>query len=720
MIKQKFYYHIDRRIITASKTEVIGWASFGNESIDRIVLLDKAKRELPQTFKDEDRADVAVIIGGNSKGTKLGFDISCSTKPHYLRLSQNGKNKDIRLTGGMIRLKEFIEQLKNNSNQYSMENFRRALAKQNPIDYSQYRQIQNKIREKALQEVADPQSISDIKFSILVPLYNTPVAFLDEMIESVQNQVYGKWELCLADGSDSEHLEMVQSEVRKYSEKDKRIRYKVLDKNGGISENTNEALKMATGDFIVLFDHDDLLTPDALYEFAKAIEADPECDCLYSDEDKTDETGKHFFDAHFKPDFSIDLLCSVNYICHLFAVRKELTDKYGGFRKEYDGSQDHDFILRMTEQARKTVHVPLVLYHWRVHSNSTAQDPRAKMYCFDAGKAAIRAHYERVWPDVKIDHIEDGISLGIYHTIWKYDEYPLVSVIIANKDHTEDLDKAIRSMQERNTWKNIEYIIVENNSELETTFQYYDQLQKEFSNVKVVRYEGDFNYSKINNFGVKFANGDYFLLMNNDVELIEPDSVREMIGYCQRDDVGVVGCRLLYDDGTIQHAGVTIGIQGIAEHAFKNQNSEQTYFSRAMIVQNFSAVTAAVMMVRRSVYEAVNGLDEQFAVAFNDVDFCLRIRKLGKQIVYNPYACFFHYESKSRGKEVTIRKQKRFASEIALFLNRYSTLLANGDPFYNRNLTLLKTDYSLRNIKYFRMNEQYFNDKEISEYINSK
>lgn len=275
-------------------------------------------------------------------------------------------------------------------------------------------------------------------------------------------------------------------------------------------------------------------------------------------------------------------------------------------------------------------------------------------------------------------------------------------------------------MQERNTWKNIEYIIVENNSELETTFQYYDQLQKEFSNVKVVRYEGDFNYSKINNFGVKFANGDYFLLMNNDVELIEPDSVKEMIGYCQRDDVGVVGCRLLYDDGTIQHAGVIIGIQGIAEHAFKNQNSEQTYFSRAMIAQDFSAVTAAVMMVRRSVYEAVNGLDEQFAVAFNDVDFCLRIRKLGKQIVYNPYACFFHYESKSRGKEVTIRKQKRFASEIALFLNRYSTLLANGDPFYNRNLTLLKTDYSLRNIKYFRMNEQYFNDKEISEYINSK
>lgn len=720
MIKQKLYYHIDRRIITASKTEIIGWASFGNAPVERIVLLDQEKKELVQTFKDEDRGDVASMLGAEPQGKKLGFDISSSIRPYYLRLSHNGKHKDIRLAGVMFRAKEFIEQLKNNENQYSMENFIRALSKQNPIDYAQYRIIQTKIREKELRNVTDPQSISDIRFSILVPLYNTPVVFLDEMIKSVQKQIYGNWELCLADGSDEQHLGKVQAAVRKYSEKDNRIKYKVLEKNGGISENTNEALKMATGDFVVLFDHDDLLTPDALYEFAKAIEKEPECDCIYSDEDKTDETGKNFFDAHFKPDFSIDLLCSVNYICHLFAVRKELTDRLGGFRKEYDGSQDHEFILRMTEQARKTVHVPLVLYHWRVHSNSTAQDPHAKMYCFDAGKAAIQAHYERVWPEVKIDHMEDGISLGIYHTIWKFDEEPLVSVIIANKDHTEDLDHAIRSMQEKNTWKNIEYIIVENNSELQTTFEYYENLQKEFNNVKVVRYEGGFNYSKINNFGVKYASGEYLLLMNNDVELIEPDSIKEMVGYCQREDVGAVGCRLLYDDGSIQHAGVIIGIQGIADHAFKNQNSEQTYFSRAMIAQNYSAVTAAVMMVRRSVYEAVNGLDEQFAVAFNDVDFCLRIRELGKQIVYNPYACFYHYESKSRGKEVTIHKQKRFASEIALFLNRYNTLLQSGDPFYNRNLTLLKTDYSLRNIKYFKMNEPYFSDKEISAYINSK
>ena len=579
-----------------------------------------------------------------------------------------------------------------------------------------YKQWYNKT--KASKEELERQRNEEIKetdpkFSVLVPLYNTPLNFLDEMIESVIDQTYGKWELCLADGSDEAHVDEVSKEVNKYQDKDTRVLYKRLEKNEGISGNTNEALKMATGDFIVLFDHDDLLTEDALYEFAKAIREDEEVDCIYSDEDKVDENTENYYEPHFKPDYNIDLLCSTNYICHLFAVRKTLTDKYGGFRSEYDGSQDHDFILRMTEQARKTAHVAKILYHWRVHSNSTAQNPENKMYCFTSGQKAVKAHYERVWPNIKIDKVDNGAYLGAYHIQTHFDEYPLISVIIPNKDHTEDLDKAIRSMIEKGTWPNLEFIVVENNSEKEETFTYYKKIQKEFDNVKVVMYDGDFNYSRINNFGVKYASGEYYLLMNNDVELIEPDSMKEMMGYCQREDVGIVGCRLLYKDNTIQHAGVIIGISGVAGHSFKGLDSSKTYFGRAMLAQDYSAVTAAVLLTKKSVYEAVNGLDETFAVAFNDIDFCMRVRKLDKLVVYNPYACFYHYESKSRGLDIEPEKQKRFNHEIALFIDRYNDFLNKGDNYYNQNLTLVRDDFSLKDLSVEKIGEQFYSKEQI-------
>lgn len=715
MAKKKFYYHLDSRLIASSKIEIIGWVSFSDEPVDSIELLDHNKNKLDSTLLIEDRPDVASLFSAKPQNSYYGFDIVSKIYPKYLRVRKKNRTKLIRVTGRKVDLIEGIDNMRRNKGDFTTADMKRTLSILDPLDYQNFCSIQHiKDKEKRIQ--SKDKGVSNIIFSILVPLYNTPLKFLSAMIDSVLSQTYQNWELCLVDGSDEDHIEGVREEVKKYSDNDKRIKYRKLENNEGISENTNKALKMAYGDFIVLFDHDDLLTPDALYEFASAIEKEPECDCIYSDEDKTDETGKVFFDAHFKPDYSIDLLCSVNYICHLFAVRKTLIDQYGGFRSEYDGSQDHDFILRMTEQARKTVHVPKVLYHWRVHSNSTALDPHAKMYCFDAGKRAIMAHYERVWPQIRIDHMEDGISLGIYHTIWAFDEYPLVSVIIPSKDHIEDLDKTVRSMITKGTWQNIEFVIVENNSEKAETFAYYEKIQKEFANVRVVKYDGDFNYSKINNFGEKYTRGEYLLLMNNDVELIDPDSVKEMVGYCQREDVGIVGCRLLYRDGTIQHAGVILGIGGIADHAFKNQEPDKTYFSRAMIAQDYSAVTAAVMMVRKSTYEEVGGFDEQFAVAFNDVDFCLRVRKKNRLIVYNPYACFYHYESKSRGKETTISKQKRFASEISLFIQRYENLLKSGDPFYNQNLTLLKTDYSLKNIKYMKVTDPYFTQKEFDTY----
>ena len=712
MLKNKINLSIDSYVVIKNKYVIEGWACYKQKGIESIEVYSRKHKRLSAKVLFEKREDVNMLFNISDEKELLGFSISVTEAPGYILLKSEGKKKRIAFSGIRYSIGEIVSSVKNRT-ALTDEEHRRRIASRNIVSYEEFLSL---LKTKIKIKNGYNEIMENITFSIIVPLYNTPLHFLDEMIVSVINQKYSNWELCLADGSDGQHVEEVRKHVEKYSVNDSRIKYKRLEKNEGISSNTNEALKMATGDFIVLFDHDDLLTKDALYEFAKAIQKDNECDCVYSDEDKTDETSHVFFDAHFKPDFNIDLLCSVNYICHLFAVRKELVDKYGGFRSEYDGSQDHDFILRMTEKARKTVHVPMVLYHWRVHSNSTAQDPAAKMYCFTAGQKAIRAHYERIWPNIKIDQIENGVSLGIYHTIWHFDEYPLISVVIPNKDHTSDLDKAIRSMIEKGTWPNLEFIVVENNSEKTETFVYYEKIQKEFCNVKVVKYDGDFNYSKINNYGVSFTKGEYILLMNNDVELISPDSLKEMMGYCQREDVGVVGARLLYEDNTIQHAGVVIGINGIADHVFKSEEEHTTYFSRALIAQDYSAVTAAVMLVKKSIFESVNGLDEKFAVAFNDIDFCLRVRETGKLVVYNPYACFHHYESKSRGAEDTKKKQVRFAKEIALFLERYSDLLKKGDPYYNPNLTLLKTDYSLRNLKYFDIGSPYFTEEEIEKY----
>ncbi len=637
------------------------------------------------------RNDVAIKYYKETIDNQYGFHIVID-KGNTLIIQCDTGSLELKINDAFIRKCRFSIYIHTQGPLRTLVDWYRA-KRNHTLTYAEWYKKTKPNKEELERQRKEPITDTDPRFSVLVPLYNTPLNFLDEMIESVIHQTYGKWELCLADGSDEEHVEQIHQEVLKYA--DSRILYKKLEKNEGISGNTNAALEMASGDFIVLFDHDDLLREDALYEFAKVIKSDSEVDCIYSDEDKIKE-GNVLADPHFKPDYNIDMLCSDNYICHLFAVRKTLTDKYGGFRSAYDGSQDHDFILRMTEQARKTAHVPKILYHWRVHANSTAQNLENKMYCFTSGQKAVKAHYERVWPDIKIDKVENGISLGIYHTVWHFDEYPLISVIIPNKDHTEDLDKAIRSMIEKGTWPNLEFIVVENNSEEAETFAYYEKIQKEYENVKVVKYEGTFNYSKINNYGTKYAKGEYYLLMNNDVELIEPESLKEMMGYCQREDVGVVGCRLLYADNTIQHAGVAVGVTGIAGHVFNGMPSQGvSYFNRAMIAQDYSAVTAAVMLVKKSIYEEVNGLDETFAVAFNDIDFCLRVREKNKLVVYNPYACFHHYESKSRGLDTTEEKNDRFMDECNRFMKKWDKYYQNGDPYYNVNLSKEHSDYSL-------------------------
>ncbi|MCI9439846.1 MAG: glycosyltransferase [Ruminococcus sp.] len=530
------------------------------------------------------------------------------------------------------------------------------------------------------------------KISIVVPLYKTPETYLVEMIESVRNQSYRNWELCLSDGSGEGSP--IAHILKKYEQEDERIKVVYNKEQLRISENTNEALKVCTGDYIAFADHDDLLAPNALYECVYLLNKDPETEILYTDEDKIDMNGKEHFMPHFKSDFNIDMLCSTNYICHLFVVKRDVYEKAGMLNPEFDGAQDYDFVLRCVEKSDKIRHIPRILYHWRAHKNSTAENPESKNYAFVAGRRAIQAHYDRMGIPAEVEETE---YKGIYRSKYRITDNPLISVIIPNKDHIADLEKCICSLEEKNRYQNLEIIVVENNSEEEETFAYYKELEQRYPNVKVLFWEEKvFNYPAINNFGAEHASGEYLLFLNNDTEVVNEDCIEELLGYCQRSDVGAVGARLYYDDGTIQHAGVIVGLGGIAGHPFsKAVHEDPGYFGRIIMAQDYSAVTAACMLVKKSVFQQVEGFDQGYAVAFNDVDLCLRIRKAGYLIVYNPYAEMNHYESKSRGYEDTEEKVKRFNSEISLFEKRWKKFLEHGDPYYNPNLTLDDGNFGL-------------------------
>jgi GT2 family glycosyltransferase len=383
----------------------------------------------------------------------------------------------------------------------------------------------------------------------------------------------------------------------------------------------------------------------------------------------------------------------MNYICHLFVVKRSLMERVGVLQSAYDGAQDYDFILRCTEEAERICHIPKVLYHWRCHLGSTADNPESKRYAFEAGKRAVQAHYDRLGIPATV---ESGPFYGLYKTTYHWQEEPLVSIIIPNKDHIEDLKKCMDSIDGKSTYRNYEFIIVENNSTKEETFAFYQELEQR-ENVRVLYYPDAFNYSKINNFGAQAAQGEYLLLLNNDTEIINPDCIAELLGFCMREDVGIVGARLYYPDDTIQHAGVVLGFGGIAGHAFVGSSRyDNGYFSRIICAQDYSAVTAACMMTKKSVYEQVGGLTEEFCVAFNDIDYCLKVRKAGKLVVYDPAAELYHYESKSRGLEDTPEKIERFNSEAERLTRRWKDEIEQGDMYYNPNLSLDKADFSLK------------------------
>ena len=550
----------------------------------------------------------------------------------------------------------------------------------------------NKELEKQRREKFDYQP----KISIVVPLYKTPEKYLLQLVESVKAQTYPNWELCLSDGSGENSP--LTSFLKSLEAGDERIKVAYNEQALQISENTNAGIEIATGAYIAFADHDDELTPHALFECVKALNKDRKIRLIYSDEDKMSMDGHKFFQPHFKPDYNPDLLCTVNYICHLFVVQREILDQVGTFRKEFDGAQDYDFIFRCVEAVdpSEIYHVTKILYHWRCHEDSTAENPESKTYAFEAGKLAIEEHYHRT--GIKAE-VYQGEFLGLYRTRFLRDHDPLISIIIPNKDHIEDLKRCMDSIDQKSSYKNYEYIIVENNSTDEKTFQYYKDLEAENPKAHVVYWDKEFNYSAINNYGATFAKGEYILLLNNDTEIINETCLEELLGYCMRSDVGAVGARMYYEDDTIQHAGVVIGFGGIAGHCFVLQPRGTTgYCHRIICAQDYSAVTAACMLVKKSAFDEVGGLTEELAVAFNDIDFCMKLREAGYLIVYNPYAELYHYESKSRGLEDTPEKVARFNKEMQIFERRWPDILRNGDPYYNPNLTLKSQDFSLRRI----------------------
>lgn len=534
-----------------------------------------------------------------------------------------------------------------------------------------------------------------IKISVLVPLYNTPEKFLREMIDSVVTQTYKNWELCLADGSDDKHTDVGRI-CQEYIEKDSRIKYQKIEKNLGISGNTNVCFSMATGNFIGLFDHDDVMHPSLLFECVKTV-CEKDADYVYTDEATfTSPNLDDLIVLHFKPDYSPDNLRANNYICHFSMFDADLLKKTGLFRPEYDGSQDHDMILRLTEEAKHVCHIPKILYYWRSHPNSVAADIGAKTYAIDAAKRAVHDHM-RDYYGIEVEVESTRAFPTIFQIKYPINGEPLISIVIPNKDHVEDLRRCITSIEKKSTWKNYEIVVVENNSVEQSIRDYYKELESD-PKVKIVTYEGGFNYSKINNVGVKETKGEYLLFLNNDTEVISPDWMEQLLMYAQRKDVGAAGAKLYYGDDTIQHAGVVIGLgahRSAGHTHYKMPREHLGYMGRLCYAQDVTAVTGACLMVKKSIYEEVDGLDESFTISLNDVDLCLKIREKGYLNIFTPFAELYHYESKTRGMEEG-EKLRRYERECAHFRDKWKEQLDAGDPYYNPNFSLDYSDFTLR------------------------
>ena len=690
-------YCFDSIFVKNGKIFATGWAvSSVAENEIEITVTDEKKTPVDAIVTWAARPDVGLAKYGDPKAGHVGIFLEIPFHgQHLVTVYFKEKNaqgnviseQSLPLNPALIAARKFLKESKAQyvSTKKSLIWLKKKLTGNEYADYDTWLRIMRVSRQELFEQRKTKFSYAP-KFSVVVPLYHTPAKFLKDLVRSMMYQSYANWELCLVNASPEDvHL---TSLLENWVMRDKRIRVIRLEKNLGIAQNTNAGIAASTGEFIAFLDHDDFLEPDALFCYVDALNKDKTIDVFYSDEDKTDEYAAHYFYPHFKSDFNIDLLHANNYMCHFLAVRKSLVDTVGGLNEKFDGAQDYDFVLRLTEHTKKIYHCPRILYHWRCSNQSTAANQGNKMYAIHAGKAALNAHYKRLGWNARA---QEGAVDGWYQTKFTLKEEPLVSILIPNKDHTDDLDVCLNSFFERADYQNYEFIIIENNSVLPETFAYYEKIEKEHDNVKVVYWEAGFNYSAINNFGFKFAKGDYIMLLNNDVELITPDIFQSMLGFCMRPEVGIVGAKLLYNDHTVQHAGVLVGAGGLADHVFKGIHEDDPgYMGRAISSQDVSAVTAACLLVKRSVYEEVGGLEDEFQVAFNDVDFCLKVRKAGYLIVYDADVKLFHYESKSRGMEDTTERFIRFGNEMMLLNSKWDILSTFVDPYYNPNLSYLE------------------------------
>lgn len=529
--------------------------------------------------------------------------------------------------------------------------------------------------------------------SVVMPTYNSPEEWLRKAIESVRAQLYEHWELCIADdASPDAHVRRILEE---YAARDSRIRFVIREKNGHIAEASNSAIEMVRGEFIALLDHDDELSEHALYYVAERLNRNRDLDLIYSDEDKMTSYGMRF-NPYFKPDWNPALLWSQNYICHLGVYRTELVRKIGGFRAGTDGAQDWDLCLRVADATseERIAHIPQVLYHWRVIEGSTAQSTSFKPYVKEAQIKAVSDHLQRRGVEgAHVSFLEDIAQLRVVFPLPK--ELPLVSLIIPTRNLLHMLERCVESILDKTEYKNFEILIVDNGSDDPDTLRYFEEVQKRASNVRVIRDDLPFNFSRLNNLAAKHARGEVLGLLNNDLEVITPEWLSEMVAHAVRPEIGAVGAQLWYPSDLLQHGGVILGIGGVAGHNHKGcRRGDPGYFNRIILPQYFSAVTAACLLMRRSVFEEVGGLNEvDFSVAFNDVDLCLRIGKAGYKLLYTPFAQFYHYESASRGYEDTPEKFDRFEREIAEMKRQWSHVL-DCDPYYNPNLTLLSEDFS--------------------------
>jgi O-antigen biosynthesis protein len=525
------------------------------------------------------------------------------------------------------------------------------------------------------------------RISLVVPVYEPSTAYLEATIESVLAQTYADWELCLADGGSKDPE--VKRLLREYAAKDSRIRVTYLPHNKGIAGNSNAALALATGSFVGLLDHDDTLAPFALHEVVKNLNEHPQADFLYSDEDRLDAKGERC-DVNFKPAWSPELLRSHNYVCHLIILNREMVDSIGGFREGFEGSQDYDLVLRATEQARQILHIPKVLYHWRRHSDALTVGPRLPE-AKEAGRRALEEHLERQGVAGTVRH---NVVPDTYQVVRSLPSKPLISIIIPNKDQPEILARCLESVRE-SSYPNYEILLVENRSNQPETFEYYQELST-WPQVRMLTYDRPFNYAALNNYAATQAAGEVLLLLNNDTEVLTPDWLERMVEHALRPDVGAVGAKLYYPNNTIQHAGVIVGIGGVAGHSHRSFPRQALGYTRRLATtQNLSAVTAACLMLRKQVFDEVGGFDTSFVVAFNDVDLCMQIRRQGYWIVWTPHAELYHHESKTRGRDDLPENRARFDREAQRFRTKWWNELSAGDPFYSPHLSLVTEDFAL-------------------------